>query len=240
MSRRRLSKQKLKSDRFVRQTFDWAHWAETHTKQLLAGAAVVVVLVAGFFLYRGSIQRADESASIDYLLARQAYFAGNFPLAVNDLTAFLAENERSSYADDARFFLARSLYEAGQYGQAIVILNDLLSGFGSSPFSTAGRRLLAASQMAEGDNEAAVETLVDAVDRAGDDIERIMILDELGRAYENLGRTDDAAAQYQAIIDLGSDNPAAGGARRRMSEITVRPIAGIGAENEAPEATEAP
>ena len=41
MSRKRLSKKQLRQDRFVQQTFDWAHWAETHRNHVIAGIAVV-------------------------------------------------------------------------------------------------------------------------------------------------------------------------------------------------------
>ena len=66
MSRKRLSKKQLKRDKFVQRTFDWAHWAETHRRELIGGAIALALLVTGFFVYRGVSRGAEEEAAVGF------------------------------------------------------------------------------------------------------------------------------------------------------------------------------
>ncbi|MDX1662111.1 MAG: tetratricopeptide repeat protein, partial [Gemmatimonadota bacterium] len=119
MSRKRLSKKQLKRDRFVEQTFDWAHWVETHRREVLGGVVAAVLLVAGFFVWRSMQASATEAAARDYLSARQAYDTGNWALAASDLQTFVDRHGGTPYGDDAMFFLASAYYQSGQMEPAI-------------------------------------------------------------------------------------------------------------------------
>lgn len=223
MSRKRLSKKQLKRDRFVEQTFDWAHWAETHRTQLLAGLAGVAVLVAAFFVYRGLARAGEEDAARSYIEARQAYFAGNYQLAVSDLQAFIDRHGDSSYGDDARIFLADAQYQAAN-PQAAVETLQWFHGHEDSPFAVNALLLEAAAYQATGSLDPAIDTYRKALERTDMDARRVEILTSLADVYELKGDTEQAAAQLQAIVDLDPEAPAAVRARRELAEITVRPL----------------
>ena len=142
MSRKRLSKTQLKRDRFVERTFDWAHWAETHRREMVGAVVALVVLVAGFFVYRNVSRGAEDEAARDYLMARQAYFAGNYQLAVSDLQGYLDRHGGTPYADDALLLLAESQIQSGQPAEAVASLEQLLDEHGDSPLADNARRLL--------------------------------------------------------------------------------------------------
>jgi tetratricopeptide (TPR) repeat protein len=227
MSRKRLSKKQLKRDRFVEHTFDWAHWAETHRNQVLAALAGIAVLVAGFFVYRGLARAGEEDAARSYIEARQAYFVGNYPLAVSDLQAFIDRHGDSSYGDDARIFLADAQYQAGN-AQAAVETLQWFHGHDDSPFALNALLLEAAAYQATGSLDPAIETYRQALERADMDARRVEILTNLADVYELKGDTDQAAAQLQAIVDLDPEAPEADRARRELAEITVRPLSAGG------------
>lgn len=229
MSRKRLSKKQLKSDRFVEQTFDWMHWAETHRPQVVAALVGLVVLVAALFVYRSMSRGSEERASGEYLEARQAYFAGNYPLAASDLRQFLQRHGRTSYADDARFFLADALYEAGQTEEAIRALQEFLDRHDDSPFAPNARLLLAAAYARSGQTAQAVEAYQEALEEAATDFQRIQVQQALARVYEQEERLDEAAAAYRAILEIDPEGPLADEARRELAELTVRPIGAIAA-----------
>lgn len=224
MSRKRLSKKQLKRDRFVEHTFDWAHWVETHRSQALAVLAGLAVLVAAFFVYRGLARASEEEAARGYLEARQAYFAGNYQLAVSDLQGFLQDHGDSSYGDDARIFLADALYQAGDPQAAVETLQEFFEHDGDSPFALNARLLMAAAYQGMGQLDQAVAAYREALDTATVDAQRVRIHEGLADVHELKGDTRAAAAELQAIVDLDPESAAAAKARRELAELTVQPI----------------
>lgn len=224
MSRKRLSKKQLKRDRFVERTFDWAHWAETHRREMIGGAIAVAVLVAGFFAYRGVSRGAEEEAARDYLMARQGYFAGNYQLAVSDLQGFLDRHGDTPYADDALLFLGESQLQAGQPAEAVATLEELLDDHGDSTMADNARRLLAVAYGQAGQVDRAVETYREAIERASFDAQKIQLHAALARMLEAHSRTEEAVAEYQAIVELDPEGASAEEARREIAELTVQPL----------------
>jgi predicted negative regulator of RcsB-dependent stress response len=233
MSRKRLSKKQLKSDRFVQRTFDWAHWAETHRNQVIAGVVGIVVLGGAFFVYRAMAQSAEEEAARNYGEARQAYFAGNYQLAASDLEGFIRRHGDSRYGDDAQFFLADALYEAGDAAGAVKGLQEFLDRHEDSPFAASARTLLGAAYLKLGQYPQAVAAYEAALEEASHDAERIQIRQALADVYQAQEQNDQAVAQYRAILELAPESPAATDARREIAELTVKPL---GAPTGAPQA----
>ena len=233
MSRKRLSKKQLRRDRFVEQTFDWAHWAEIHRSQVLAALIGLAILVAAFFVYRSLARASEEDAARTYMNARQAYFAGNYQLAVSDLQGFLQSHGDSSYGDDARLFLADALYQAGDPQGAVETLQEFFDRDAGSPFTLNARLLMAAAYQEMDRPDEAVRAYQQALDDASFDAQRVEIHRRLSDVYELQGKTDEAAAQLQAIVDLDPESEAAEEARRELAEITVRPIPLGGAQQAA-------
>lgn len=225
MSRKRLSKKQLRDDRFVRQTFDWVHWGETHRNHVIAAVLGVALLVAGFFVYRGMSQGAEARAATDYLTARQAFFSGNYPLAASDLQSFANRHGDSSYADDARFFAALSQYRAGQYEDAIRTLRDFLGRHDDSPFADNARWLLAGSYEQAGQLDQAVQIYADAIDKAELDPMKVRLHRSLAAVYAAQSRNDLAAEQFRAILALEPEGGIAEEARRELAELTIEPLA---------------
>ena len=226
MSRKRLSKTQLKRDKFVERTFDWAHWAETHRREMAGAAVALVVLVAGFFVYRSVSRGAEEEAARDYLMARQAYFAGNFQLAVSDLESYLTRHGGTQYADDAMLFLGESQLQAGQPAEAIATLEEMLDEHGDSPLADNARRLLAAAYGQAGQLDRAVETYREAIENAEFDEQRIQLRAALAELYASQSRKAEAVEEYRAIVELQPEGPAAEEARREIAELTVQPLTG--------------
>ncbi len=228
MSRKRLSKTQLKRDRFVERTFDWAHWAETHRREMVGAAVALVVLVAGFFVYRNVSRSAEDEAARDYLMARQAYFAGNYQLAVSDLQGYLDRHGGTPYADDALLFLAESQLQAGQPAEAVASLEQLLDEHGDSPLADNARRLLGAAYGQAGQLDRAVEVYREAIESAAFDEQRVQLRASLAQLYASQSRKAEAVEEYRAIVELAPEGPAADEARREIAELTVEPLTSDG------------
>ena len=228
MSRKRLSKSQLKRDKFVERTFDWAHWAETHRREMVGAAVALVVLAAGFFVYRNVSRGAEEEAARDYMMARQAYFAGNYQLAVSDLQSYLDRHGGTGYADDAMLFLAESQLQAGQPAEAVATLEEMLDAHGDSPLADNARRLLAAAYGQAGQLERAVEVYREAIENAEFDEQKIQLRASLAELYASQSQKAEAVEEYRAIVELQPESPAADEARREIAELTVEPLTGDG------------
>ena len=228
MSRKRLSKTQLKGDKFVARTFDWAHWAETHRREMMGAAVALVVLVAGFFVYRSVSRGANEEAARDYLMARQGYFAGNYQLAVSDLQGYLDRHAGTPYADDALLFLAESQLQSGQPAEAVASLERLLDEHGGSPLADNARRLLASAYGQAGQLDRAVEVYREAIESATFDEQRIQLRTSLAGLYVSQSRKAEAVEEYRAIVELAPESPAAEEARREIAELTVQPLTSNG------------
>jgi len=228
MSRKRLSKKQLRRDKFVERTFDWAHWAETHRREMIGGVVALAILAAGFFVYRNVSHGAEEEAARDYLMARQGYFAGNYQLAVSDLRQFIDRHGGSSYTDDALLFLGESQLQAGLPDEAAATLEELLSDHGRSPLTDNARRLLAVAYAQAGQTDRAIETYRTAIEQAPYDELKAQLHQSLALLYESESRMEEAAAEYRAVIELDPDGPLANEARREIAELTVQPLTGTG------------
>ena len=235
MSRKRLSKTQLKRDKFVERTFDWAHWAETHRREMIGGAVALVVLLAGFFVYRNVSRGAEEEAARDYMMARQAYFAGNYQLAASDLQGYLDRHGGSEYADDAMLFLAESQLQAGQPAETIATLEEMLDEHGDSPLADNARRLLATAYGQAGQLDRAVEVYREAIESAAFDEQRIQLHEALAELLASQSRKAEAVEEYQVIVELQPEGPAADEARRQIAELTVQPLTGDGSAQAAGE-----
>jgi tetratricopeptide (TPR) repeat protein len=225
----------LKRDRFVERTFDWAHWAETHRREMVGGAIALLVLIAGFFVYRDVSRGAEEEAARDYLMARQAYFAGNYQLAVSDLQGYLDRHGDSPYADDALLFLGESQLLAEQPAEAVATIERLLDDHGGSPLADNARRLLAAAYGQAGQLDRAVEVYREAIENAAFDEQRVQLRTSLAELYASQSRKAEAVEEYRAIVELAPEGAAADEARRAIAELTVEPLtAGVSSADSAP------
>lgn len=224
----------MKGDQFVRTTFDWAHWVETHRNQVVGGVIAAVVLVAGFFVYRDMATGAREEAALDYLDARQAFFSGNWQLAASDLEGFVDRHGDSPYADEARFFLGESHYRAGDHDQAVAAFEEFLDRHEDSLMAFNARMMLAQARAARGQDEEAVAVYREAIERAEGDHHRIRAHEGLALLYESRGDEEAAAEQYREILALEPEGGAAVTARRKIAELTVQPL---GAPESAGETT---
>lgn len=236
MSRKRLSKTQLKRDKFVEQTFDWAHWVETHRREVVGGLVAAVLIVAGFFVWRNMQASATEGAARDYLAARQGFDAGNWALAISDLQTYVGRHGGSRYADDASFLLGSAYYRSGQAEQAVQALRSFLDEHEDSPFADNARRLLAAVYQDLGQLDQAADVYREAIENASYEELEVQLRQELAEVYVVQGRRDLAADQYRQILEIDGEGPIADEARREYAELTVTPLGGPAPES-APETT---
>jgi tetratricopeptide (TPR) repeat protein len=111
-----------------------------------------------------------------------------------------------------------ALVRAGRYKEAI---EKLAAYVKADPANANAAILLSVAQRRGGQRTAAVETLKNGISSAEPGARPSLMLD-LGEVYEELGRNDEAAAQYEAVLDglLTRGTPAGAGLEHVLGKLT--------------------
>ncbi|HEY6578171.1 MAG TPA: tetratricopeptide repeat protein [Rhizomicrobium sp.] len=124
---------------------------------IIAAAALVVIAVAGFQLYRVYEQREVNKASIAYQAAAQL-LDGQQPRAAEPDLAALAKSAPGGYAKLARLAQADALFAAGDHVAAIRLYEQIANS--NDPYLGAVARIHAAWAIADGASKPEIETLL--------------------------------------------------------------------------------
>jgi TolA-binding protein len=225
-TRKRLTKQQLKRDRFVDTTFDWALWARENARTVAMVAVGVVVVLLAFVLYRTSEARESRQASQKFQEVMQTYSAGNFQLAANDLKQFISQYGGSRLADQARLYLANSYLLAGDAKSAAKTLEESRGELESGSVAYSAASLLGTAYESAGEGAKAAEAYGRAGQKAHYDFQRAEALMNQARAYATLQNDAKAVVAYRAVIDKYPESSMAKEAKVRLAELTARPLAG--------------
>jgi hypothetical protein len=101
-------------------------WKE-YGDYIVAGAAFVIIAVAGWQLWRTYEQRAQARASVEYSAAMQLLQTGQSPAAAQAFGK-LASDAPGGYAKVSRLQEAGALLAAGRTDDAIKLYNEVASG----------------------------------------------------------------------------------------------------------------
>jgi len=101
-------------------------WKE-YGDYVIAGAAVVVIAVAGFQLWRVYDQRQRAKASAEFLIAEQLLEAGQTSEAQSAF-ARLEKDAPAGYASLAKFQEANAMLQAGNAADAVIVYKQIAAG----------------------------------------------------------------------------------------------------------------
>jgi tol-pal system protein YbgF len=98
------------------------------------GADVPVDPAAGDPLAGGAAAPAGVGASPErfWTMAMADYYGGDYDIAIQGFTTYLAQFPRSDRADDAQFYVGQSYYTAGKYDEAIKAYEATIRNYPSS------------------------------------------------------------------------------------------------------------
>jgi hypothetical protein len=188
---------------------------------LIAAAALVIIAVAGFQLYRVYEQREAEKASVAYEAAGQLLEA-NQPRAAEPQFAALAKNAPSGYAKLSQLAEADALFAANDHNAAIRLYQQIANQ--SDPYLSAVARLHAAWTIVDGASKSEVENLLAPLtdpSNAWHDLAQEIL------AYADM-RAGNSAAALKSFQQLARD-PNAPSALHTRASAMVRFLNGGGA-----------
>lgn len=175
---------------------------------VIAGAALIVIAVAGYQLWRVYDQRQHLKASDEYSVAQQLADAGQAKEAAS-LFAKLSKSAPGGYASVSRLQEADALLAAGNRAEAIPLYRQIAAG--DDPYLSAVARIHAGWAIVDQSPKADVEALLAPLNDAASTW-RPMAGEILAYADYRAGNIQQAMAEYKT---LAADSTAPSALRKR-------------------------
>ena len=179
---------------------------DKYKKPVMAGLAVVVVAVAGFFLYKSFILEPKNQKANEALFKGEQYFAMNdYERALKgDSTGYkgfiyIAEEYSSTKAGNlARLYAGMSYAQSGNYQEAVKYLESY-DKCDDEMITPAAVCVLGNCYAQLNQLDKATETLLKAAEMADNNTLTPMYLQQAGEIFESQGNTDKALNCYNEI-----------------------------------------
>lgn len=179
---------------------------DKYKKPVMAGLAVVVVAVAGFFLYKSFILEPKNQKANEALFKGEQYFAMNdYDKALKgDSTGYkgfiyIAEEYSSTKAGNlARLYAGMSYAQSGNYQEAVKYLESY-DECDDEMITPAAVGVLGNCYAQLNQLDKATATLLKAAEMADNTTLSPMYLQQAGEIFESQGNTDKAMNCYKEI-----------------------------------------
>jgi TolA-binding protein len=199
--RKRITKKKLKEDKFITYSVRVRDWIEANSKIVLSGLTALVVILAAIFIINNMRQKAEATASVELANAMHVYESRDYANAVTLFTSIVNSSGGTRSGKLARFYLAQSLYNTDEYAAAQEHFRKFASSFsGDDYIKTAALAGEAACLEQQGQFVQAAEKY-QKITKKYDTPFAARYLLRAARCYAQAGNDDKAQAIYQQIID---------------------------------------
>lgn len=237
MSDRLTRKEMKRQDTFQITMGHVLDWIRSHRRQIIAGAALVVLVVLGLAGWALWLKATEDDAQARLAEAMKAYGApirgeGEDAAADGDELSFPSAEARrtraaelfegvvedfraSDAADVARVYLAEIAAAQGETERARELWLDFLDEYPRHLLGAEVRLNLYALDRAAGRGEEVAAELQAMLDDEKRPLPEDVILHELAVTLESLGRQEEAAEHYQDLVDRFAQSPYAVAARER-------------------------
>lgn len=180
---------------------------EKHLKEILIGLAVVIVIVAGIFLFNKC--QADKTAEANKAIAasQTAFAQEQYDQALNGdginqkgFLKIIDEFSGTKTANLAKLYAGLCYINLDQPDEAI----KMLEGFDPQDdqmISPAAVEALGNCYVKKGETEKGIDKLLKAAKLASNDAVTPVFLLQAGQLYESLGKNDKAVELYKEIKD---------------------------------------
>lgn len=177
---------------------------EKNWKKLAAALGAVVIVVAGFYIYKHILSGKEVDAQKAIASAQMAFAQQQYEQALNGdgnnkgFIKVINEFGGTKTANLAKLYAGLSYAKTGKVDEAIKYLED---------FSTQDDEMISPEAVAslgnlyiqKGDTQKGIDKLLKAADMADNDAVSPIALLQAGEAYESLGQNEKAVELYKKI-----------------------------------------
>jgi TolA-binding protein len=194
----------------------------------------IVVVAAGYFLWRGSVESRAQRALAEAMAIQEARVAapgtpavaGSYPnerarqeAAVVKLKAVADKHASTSAGVFARYQEAAGEVALGNLPTAIQSYQDVLKHSGNTIYTQMAQLGLAEAQARAGQYESAINAFKELVQRKDGPLPIDGVLMQLARTYRDAGKRADAQQTLNRIVQEFPDSPFTPEARRELDSL---------------------
>jgi predicted negative regulator of RcsB-dependent stress response len=236
----RLTRKEIKQDDFRAAVGRSVEYAESHVRTILYAVGGVVALAAlavAVYFYLGHRRQEASEALAAATKVYQAPIAAtgakpNDPDAPTFATEAarrarakeLLEKVRDDYgmsdaSDVAGLYLAQIAADEGRLDDARKLWSDFVDEHGDSMLASEARLNLVDLDRKQGKAEQVVKDLQALLEKSDSPLPQDVILNELGKTFEQLQRKQEAIQSYQRIVDEFPQSPYRQEAQQKVSAL---------------------
>ncbi|MBQ6964266.1 MAG: tetratricopeptide repeat protein [Bacteroidaceae bacterium] len=177
---------------------------EKNWKKIAAVLGVIIVIVAGVYIYKNYMADKELSAQKAIVAAQTAFAQQQYEQALNgdgNTKGFLKiidEFGGTQTANLAKLYAGLAFAKTDKVDEAIKYLEDF-SVQDDDIISPAAIAALGNLYVQKGENEKGISTLIKAANKADNDAVSPVFLLQAGEVYESLGQNDKALELYNKI-----------------------------------------
>lgn len=183
------------------------------------GVAVVAVLGGGIWFVNAAGKRKEAFAAQALEGARNLAEQGNIGQAVQEFEKVTAQYDGTAAANEATLGIAQARLVAGQAELAIASLQDYLGTNPPATYASPANGLLGTALENTGKYAEAEAAYRKAAELAGIEYLKATLLLDAARAARLAGRTAEARATYEEIVEKYGDTAARTEAEVRLGEL---------------------
>jgi tetratricopeptide (TPR) repeat protein len=200
--KKKISKQELKEDKFVKFSLQAKTYLdENYQKLTRIGLALVAVIVIAAFFYFES-QQTETDANSQLGIAEIEFSHGELNKASDRLVRLINEYDGTDAADKGIFLLANIYFQQQNYEEARSYFEKFVDNYsGSNILLASGYAGIAACEEAFGNFEPAAELYEKAADTAPDFPEAENQYYLAGLCYKKAGNIEKAKSVFQSLAE---------------------------------------
>jgi predicted negative regulator of RcsB-dependent stress response len=201
---------------------DFMDWIRANSRWVTIGAAVVLVVGGGWWVYTQSKVRKENNAAQALFMAKQSMQAGNLVLAQSDLSKLVSRYRGTAAGSEGAMILAAINYDQAKFQEGISVLEQAAKG-APGPMEVQLRSLIGDGYLSLKNAPSAAREYEKAADLSTYVLEKSNQRARAARAYMAGG---DTAKARQIWAELATDekNPSvAAEAKVRLGELTAKP-----------------
>lgn len=196
-------------------------WLQANNRVLTIGGAVVVVALLGAWFYQrsGELKRVNAERTLN--AAKQSLAAGNGPLAQADLQKVATRYKGTAAGVQAAMILAQMQYDQGKFAEGIQVLEPFRDDAGTAHGQVLA--LIGDGELASGKSAEAAQTYQRAADATEHVGERAVYRSKAARALMAAGKTAEALAVWERLVNDPDASLVHSEARIRIGELASKP-----------------